>query len=334
MKQKILGVAFDDNYLFAFLLFAFSIFKHSREMPEIRIANVNETLTKASHDIIARFSSFLEIKTTILEASLPHTLAVDSRITIAAYGRLWLADHISDDFVYIDTDSLVMPGWESIYDFLNLLYEDRDLLLAALPALNNKTPPWPIHEGDKTQYRFHSGILVICHRNWNDHFANESNLSWEQIALLSEELNFASHDQTVLQYAAKGKYLKIPYDLVNFATKYTSNTKIITSGVWRKPWTIPKNCYYKYLSSIMLHSDYTELFGVVKELEIFTRFEEEMFEYLAKDPRLLADVISIKKKSQIPTSFLQGFPFTVSQFIYVCLINTRKFVSILSFWKP
>jgi len=333
VNKRILGVAFDDNYLFGFLLFAFSIFKHLREMPEIRIANVNGTLTKNSHQIIEKFTSYLEIKTTIFEASLPGNLAVDSRISLAAYGRFWLADNISDDFVYIDTDSLVMPGWESIYDFLHFLQKDNELLLAALPALANTTPPWPINEGDKTQYRFHSGILVICHRNWTEHFANKSNPSWQQIAQLYEELNFSSHDQTVLQYAAQGKYLPIPDDFVNFATKYTSSTKIVTSGMWRKPWTIPKSSYYKYLNSLMMYQEYNDLFGVVKELELFSRFEDQMFEYLAKDPELLEQVFTIQKKSQNPIDFGLGVPFMVSIFIYGCMISIRKLARILKLSK-
>jgi len=332
-NKKIVGVAFDDNYLFPFLLLAFSIFKNSKEIPEIQVVNVNGTLSHPSKRIIERLTSHLGIKINVLEAFLPDTLAVDSRISIASYGRLWLADHISENFVYIDTDSLVMPGWESIFDFMNLLEENRDLLLAAMPAIENKTPPWPIGIGDKTQYRFHASILLICHKNWTSHFTNEDNLPWEKIALLSDELGFTSHDQSVLQFAAKGKYLPLPDDLVNFATKSSNSPKIITSGTWVKPWTVKKDNYLKYLNSLMMYQDYNDVFGVARELDLFTRFEEEMFDFLAKDPVLLADISVIQKKSQNQLGFSIRVPFLISKFVFVAMTNTRKFLNILKFGK-
>jgi lipopolysaccharide biosynthesis glycosyltransferase len=341
-EKKIVGVAFDDNYLFPFLLLAFSIFKNSKELPEIRVANVNGTLSQPSKRILDRFTSILGMKIDVLEAFLPDTLAINARLSIAAYGRLWLADHISEDFVYIDTDSLVMPGWESIFDFLILLEENRDLLLAAMPALGNKTPPWPIEIGDKTQYRFHSSILVISHRNWTVHFANEKNLPWEKIALLSAELGITQHDpsileftadQSILQFAAKGKYLPLPDDLVNFGTKFSNSTKIISSGTWVKPWTVKKENYLRYLSSLMMYQNYSDVFGVVRELDLFTRFEEEMFDFLAKDPVLLEEVSAIQKKSQNPWGFHISAPFLMGKFVFVAMTYARKFFNILKFWQ-
>jgi lipopolysaccharide biosynthesis glycosyltransferase len=315
------------------LLLAFSIFKNSKELPEIRVVNVNGTLSQPSKGIIHRLTSHLGIKIDLLEAFLPDTLAVDSRISIASYGRLWLADHISEDFVYIDTDSLVMPGWESIFDFLNLLEENRNLLLAAMPATENKTPPWPIDIEDKTQYRFHASVLVISHRNWTVHFANEKNLPWEKIALLSDELGFTSHDQSVLQFAAKGRYLPLPDDLVSFGTKSSNSSKIITSGTWVKPWTVKNENYLRYLNSIMMYQDYRDVFGVVRELDLFTRFEVEMFDFLAKDPVLLADVSAIQKISQNPWGFSISAPFLISKFVFVAITYTRKILNILKFWQ-
>jgi lipopolysaccharide biosynthesis glycosyltransferase len=181
-------------------------------------------------------------------------------------------------------------------DALNL---DSELLLAAMPALENKTPPWPMEKGDETQYRFHSSILVINSRNWKEHFAKQENMPWQKIASMHDELKFVGHDQPVLQYAAQGKYLHLPEDFVNFATKYTQTTRVVTSGVWRKPWTVPRDQYFKYICSLMMYQSFEQVFGVIKELDIYSQYENDMFEYLNCDSKLKQDVLLVKNNSLI-----------------------------------
>jgi lipopolysaccharide biosynthesis glycosyltransferase len=268
----------------------------------------------------------LEIE--IFEASIPKNVRTSSRVSIAGYGRLWLADNLSEDFVYIDTDSLVLPGWEKVFDFVELLDQDRELLLAAMPALENKTPPWPIEIGDETQYRFHSSILVINRRNWKDHFAKPENMPWQKIASMHDELKFVGHDQPVLQYAAQGKYLHLPEDFVNFATKYTQTTRVVTSGVWKKPWTVPRDQYFKYISSLMMYQEYERVFAVIKELDIYSKYEDDLFEYLGTDLALKTEIEKVKNRSQIELQLRQSIPFLVNKMVYQIVTFPRKIAKI------
>jgi len=327
-KTRNVAVGFDDNYLFPFLLLAFSISQNSSTLPKIFIANVNSTLTKESQNLVSRFCSSLGLEIEIFEASIPKNVRTSSRVSIAGYGRLWLADNLSEDFVYIDTDSLVLPGWEKVFDFVELLDQDRELLLAAMPALENKTPPWPIEIGDETQYRFHSSILVINSRNWKDHFAKPENMPWQKIASMHDELKFVGHDQPVLQYAAQGKYLHLPEDFVNFATKYTQTTRVVTSGVWKKPWTVPRDQYFKYISSLMMYQEYERVFAVIKELDIYSKYEDDLFEYLGTDLALKTEIEKVKNRSQIELQLRQSIPFLVNKMVYQIVTFPRKIAKI------
>jgi len=329
-ELKKLCVSFDDNYLFPFLLLAYSISQNSLILPKIFIANVNSTLSQESQNLVNRFCSSLGLEIEILEAIIPKNVRTSSRVSIAGYGRLWLADNLSEDFVYVDTDSLVLPGWEVIFDYIELLSQNRELLLAAMPALKNMTPPWPIKAGDKTQYRFHSSILVINSRNWKDHFAKRENMPWQKIASMHDELKFVGHDQPVLQYAAQGKYLHLPEDFVNFATIRTSNTKIVTSGVWKKPWTVPRGQLFKYINSLMMYQEYSQVFGVVKELDIYLSYEDQMFEYLAQDRRFLSEIQSIRSRSEIRLGAKIGIPFLASRIVYNTFTKLRKGLNLFS----
>jgi len=323
-RKKILGVGFDDNYLYPFLLLVFSISKNSLELPKICIANVNGTLSKESCRIIKEFVSHLKLETEIFEASVPNNVKTSSRVSIAGYGRLWLADNLKEDFVYIDTDSLVLPGWEKIFDFAVELDKYREFLVAAMPALHDRTPPWPISADDKTQYRFHSSVLVINHDNWTEHFSDNNNKSWQQIASMHKELQFQAHDQSVLQYAAQGKYLHLPPDLVNFATISNQATKIVTSGVWRKPWTVPRDQFFKYLNSLMMYQEYEQVFGVVQELNIYLKFEDEMIIFLQKYPDLRREIERVKNSLQFNFSFRENLPFNISKLVFNIMTKGRK----------
>ena len=327
-KTRNVAVGFDDNYLFPFLLLAFSISQNSSTSPKIFIANVNSTLSPESQNLVSRFCSSLGLEIEIFEASIPKNVRTSSRVSIAGYGRLWLADNLSEDFVYIDTDSLVLPGWEKVFDFVELLDQDRELLLAAMPALENKTPPWPIEIGDETQYRFHSSILVINRRNWKDHFAKPENMPWQKIASMHDELKFVGHDQPVLQYAAQGKYLHLPEDFVNFATKYTQTTRVVTSGVWKKPWTVPRDQYFKYISSLMMYQEYERVFAVIKELDIYSKYEDDLFEYLGTDLALKTEIEKVKNRSQIELQLRQSIPFLVNKMVYQIVTFPRKIAKI------
>jgi len=330
-QKKTIGVGFDDNYLYPFLLLAYSISQNSQSLPKICIANVNGTLSEDSCRLIEKFASYLNLEIKVFEASVPDNVRTSSRVSIAAYGRLWLADNLSENFVYIDTDSLVLPGWEEIFDYADLLDQNRELLLGAMPALENRTPPWPIAIGDTTQYRFHSGILIINHKNWTEHFSKKENLPWQKIASMHEELQFVGHDQPVLQYAAQGKYLHLPPDLVNLATKYTQTTKVLTSGVWKKPWTVPRDQFFEYINSMMMYQDYKQVFGVIKELDIYSKFEDEMLDFLEGQPDLKIQVIGVKKAVQTNFSFRENLPFTLSKGLSDLMTNVGKLLNKLKY---
>jgi lipopolysaccharide biosynthesis glycosyltransferase len=323
-KTRNIAVAFDDNYLFPFLLLAFSISKNSSRLPNIYIANVNFTLSKNSQNIAEEFCSFVGLNVKIFEAKVPKNLQTDSRISIAAYGRLWLADNLSEDFVYIDTDSLLLPGWEKIFDFLKLLDQEKKLLFAALPTVVNAPPAWSIEFGDKTHYRFHSGILVVSIKRWKKHFASKVNLPWQEIALRHDVFGSGYHDQSILQYVAQGNFLHLPKDFVNFATKYTLETKVVTSGVWKKPWTVPRDEYFKYISSLMMYQDYKQVFGVIKEIDIFANFEDQLFEHLSSETDLKARIQQIRQETLTSLTRREHIPFLISKNLYNVISYPRK----------
>lgn len=328
--SAIVATSFDDNYLFPFLLLAYSISKNSAIAPQIYCANVNNTLSHENQKTAKAFCALLGLELKVYEATIPQNVQTDSRISVAAYGRLWLADNLSEDFVYIDTDSLVLPGWEKIFEFLTLLDDDRSLLFAAIPDDQISPQFLPVIPGNVAVLSFHSCVLVINKRNWSEHFSIQDNRPWQLIALMHDTLNFKQHDQSVLSYVAQGKFLHLPLDFVNFATKYTYSQKIVTSGVWKpKPWTVRRDQYLKYISSISMHRTYEQVIETIKELDIYNQFEDEMLESLNSVLDLKHEILRIKKLSQKSLIWRKNMPFIISKSLFKFISYPRKLLSIL-----
>lgn len=330
-RSEIVAVSFDDNYLFPFLLLAYSISKNSTIVPQIYCANVNDSLSQKNQKTAKAFCSLIGLEMKIYEATIPQNVQTDSRVSIAAYGRLWLADNLSENFVYIDTDSLVLPGWEKIFEFLTLLDNDRSLLFAAMPDHEISPQFLPIVPGNIDLLSFHSSVLVINKRNWSEHFSIQNNMPWQMIALMHGTLKFKQHDQSVLSYAAQGKFLHLPLDFVDFATKYTYSQKIVTSGVWKpKPWTVRRDQYFKYISSISMHRTYEQVIGIIKELDIYDQFEDEMLESLNSVPDFKHEILRIKKLSQKNLTRRKNMPFIINKSLFEFISYPRKILSLLN----
>jgi hypothetical protein len=122
--------------------------------------------------------------------------------------------------------------------------------------------------------------------------------------------------------------LHLPEDFVNFATKYTQTTRVVTSGVWKKPWTVPRDQYFKYISSLMMYQEYERVFAVIKELDIYSKYEDDLFEYLGTDLALKTEIEKVKNRSQIELQLRQSIPFLVNKMVYQIVTFPRKIAKI------
>ena len=236
--KKIIAMSADDNYVWPLLSLIYSLWKNADDEFEICIANVNGTLSFNNQEIIKSVIDKIQVPYRVVEAFIPSDVKTDARISIASYGRLWLADNLKEDFIYLDADSLAFSGWQEIFKGIQELKSHPNYLLGALAAKTNKGLNWSSEHAEKRQLCFHATCLIISWENWQTNTKKYGQESWHSVAKRSRELNLLAHDQDILQFMAEGDFLHIREGLFELPIRPTRPASIISSGSWIKPWSI------------------------------------------------------------------------------------------------
>jgi len=236
--KKIIAMSIDDNYVWPLLSLIYSLWKNADTEFEICIANVNGTLSINNQEVIKSVIDKMQIPNRIVEALIPSDVKTDSRISIASYGRLWMADNLKEDFIYLDADSLAFSGWQEIFKGIQELKSHPNYLLGALAAKTNRGLNWSSEHAETRQLCFHATCLIISWENWQTNTKKYGQESWHSVAKRSHELNLLAHDQDILQFMAQGDFLHIREGLFELPIRPTRPASIISSSSWIKPWSI------------------------------------------------------------------------------------------------
>lgn len=201
--RKIVGVSFDDKYVYPFLVLAHSLKKCSLGDFEIVIANVNQTLGVKSVQIIIEFCSIFDIDLEFRDVVLDFDIQTDNRFSIATYGRLFLMEILKTRFLYLDVDALAHPGWDRIFiDCGEILDKDKVAVVASIApdAMSTSTQHrYSLNQARqraRSNYFFAMIIFVDPIKLQLSGFSNR----WRDAARDYLSLGFMQHDQDVLNY--------------------------------------------------------------------------------------------------------------------------------------
>ena len=326
--KKIVAMSVDDNYVWPLLSLIYSLWKNAEGEFEICIANVNGTLTSNYQEIIKSVLDIMQIPNRIVEALIPSDVKTDSRISIAAYGRLWMADNLKEDFVYLDADSLAFPGWQEIFKGIQELKSHPNYLLGALAAKTNNGLNWISEHAETRQLCFHSTCLIISWENWQTNTKKYGQESWHSVAKRSHELNLLAHDQDVLQFMAQGEFLHINEGIFELPIRPTRPASIISSGSWIKPWSIrDEDLPVRIYEDLVNHRRPNGAF-FLDEYSAFKSIEIEFFNYLHRiKSEKLINIKSIRENLytyQAPVLLRLKFKFIIKIEKFLSSFHNRK----------
>jgi len=321
-------MSIDDNYVWPLLSLSYSMWKNAEGDFEICIANVNGTLSASSQEIIGSVLGVMQIPNRIVDARIPSDVKTDSRISIAAYGRLWLADNLKEDFVYLDADSLAFAGWQEIFKEIRELKDHPNYLLGALAAKTNRGLNWRSEQADTRQLCFHSTCLIISWENWHTNTEKFGSESWYSISKRSTELNLLAHDQDILQFMAQGDFLHIREGLFELPIRPTRPALIISSGSWIKPWSIreehlPVRIYedivnHRRAGGAFFLDEYTAFKS--NEIELLNYLREVGLKNIAKIENLREKLYTYKP----PSLLMLKFSLIIKLEKFLSVFHTRK----------
>jgi len=295
--KKIVALSIDDNYVWPLLSLCYSLWKNADQSFSVYIANVNGTLSSKNQKLIESVLKTMRLPFQIVEAQIPPDVKTDSRISIAAYGRLWMADNLKEDFIYLDADSLAFEGWQEIFELIPKLKSNPKYLLGASPAKSNHGMNWESEYSDTRLLCFHSTCLVISWENWKNNSKKFGKDSWYAVARRAHELNLLAHDQDTLQCMAQGDFLRIPESLFEIPSRPIPRARIISAGSWTKPWTVRERHLPIRIYQDLLNSRRTDGAYFLDEYHAFKLNEIRFLEFVqSADVKIFEKIIDIRTK--------------------------------------
>ena len=287
LQENTVVTAFDDNYVFPFLVMAHTAKKNSSLSFRFKIAFGKTQLSEKNLSLISSVLSIFEIPFDLIPIELSDDLRPQDHISITAFARLYLADILSKDFLWLDCDLLCRIGWDDIFfEYESALKEntvcaavDGIPLQNLLGSYDNVRNAAMVRMGGNY---FNSGVLLLNTKRWKDLNSTEN---WKEIHSQYQQLGFRYADQCLLNFMCYETFHHIDAKYNVFANVRrnqvrSSMIKILHFPGRDKPWT-----FKKYSSAILFSSVKVRFF-----FQYFNDQKEMINSVRIHDPNLAVDL--------------------------------------------
>jgi lipopolysaccharide biosynthesis glycosyltransferase len=178
MKKRTLLICFDDQYALAAKVFLYNLVKvtpaKTRDNLSIIIGfhpgSLHETHIndlQVLSDKLALTVSFTPLETSMSDSEISE---IEGHLPLSAWLRLVYLCESNEPFVYIDVDTLLLPGWEEIFTQLEVLIELGKPIMACRDMLELPSRYRPLNQGEvlsaSADRYFNSGVLLLNPKEW------------------------------------------------------------------------------------------------------------------------------------------------------------------------
>lgn len=233
MTNRSIVMAFDDNYVFPALVAMYSGRKFYDGQIRVVIGYDPQTLSANSISLINQVCRKLAIEVSFVVVEIPGFLEGVGHISKMSWARMFLIEQLDLDFVWLDSDILLQPGWDQIVSDKNLA-KGSGIAAALDPGVANVEPENAARIAAGMGY-VNAGVLVV----------NPSQIGVEKRdAFMSAmrryaELKFQWMDQDVINYCYAGETGRIPSEFnvqVSISRMKRLEGRILHFSSNAKPW--------------------------------------------------------------------------------------------------
>jgi len=204
-------LAFDNAYLYPFMIFAYSARANSSKPIRFIIILDGENLSNSSILIINQILGLLDIEVEYLHSNFKFERTY-YHVSSVSMQRLLFFDLLDTPFIYMDIDILLTPGWDEILDMK--FFENGVVLKAAsvenealtdmkADNLNRRAAGTILNQAVATDRYFNAGVMIGNPVEWKNFNLHEK---WK-VAFFHdfERLGLEQLDQDLLNYLLIGK---------------------------------------------------------------------------------------------------------------------------------
>ena len=310
----------DDNYVLPFLVMIYSAKINAHEKFHVTLGFDPKVLSENSQDLVAQVLRIIGVPFDFLKLTLSEDMKAMGHISSTSYSRLLLADQISGLMLWLDSDLICLPGWDSIFcENKNLpngavmsVVRDAYVSTMSIESLSNSSNESVRIMG--SDY-FNTGVALIDCDIWKS--LNYPNL-WPTILKESETRGFEYADQCVLNFLCQREVNYLPWRYNSLARAKNHNRKtrpfILHFASGPKPWFYAKTDLRILTTGILLP----------KDVYLYLHYQSNLIKTIVRENRIIGSILReerkrIRSKWNLKHSRILFLPKKI-----IGLLNTRR----------
>jgi lipopolysaccharide biosynthesis glycosyltransferase len=336
-KVNTIVTGHNTGYVYPWMLMARTCALTTTGSFKMIAANMNNSMDASDIRFMSEYAKYLGIKLEILDLALPEDLMKQLGKMAIGYISLLFLDELDEDFVWLDSDLILKPGWERIFD----LGSDKELggkriKYPVIRAAKDREATVKQHKIKNTngaylknpQNYFNCGVMWLSPSNWKKFKLDQA---WKDVVRRESELGLEFIDQDILNYLLFDK-VEIMSKRLNYITgDFHLNDPLITHFAgYPKPWVLSPKAKAMYIAREALNADRPR-FRPSRE----GKFKTEYLEYWRLEAEMLDDLklnrvdlyseaLTRKKSITKDLNFQERIKFNIARVLSVEFANVLK----------
>jgi len=240
------AVAIDSNMVFPLAILLSSLSAHSHTPPGLTMGYLEGALDVTEREFLSAVCEHLGLDYQWLELGNDPRFINQGHISPTTFAKFLLADAIKESHLWLDADTVVLPGWEEIFALIQRAKKTSGLVVARRDDTHADPPAQA--EG---ALPFNAGVLGWPKRPRKD---------WSSVLTSLEEV--ATQEQYLFNklYAPEATWVSEKFNMLTYRTDRLSSESppfIIHYAGAHKPWHLPRTLAGRCLS---YHCPWSEWF--------------------------------------------------------------------------
>ena len=292
----------DNNYVWPWMVSIFSASLHSQKNIKVGLGVIKDTFLIENLIVIQNFCRSLKIDLVYKEFAFDFEVQLE-HLPKETYIRILWMDALDERFLWLDSDTLALPGWDEIFSYLGPKENEPIICAAEDKKINSKRKEFSTNLAylKAADGYFNAGVFLANPLKWKE---KEYDQTWKEVGANFRELGFIHHDQDILNYVLSNDKRLIPGEF-NVISSHPTQVlqKIVHFAGGPKPWQLDESSY-KYFASIenlKVRGSQEGAFSGKNwlfEFENYKRHEEQLLLFFHQDKKLQENLRMLQSQAQ------------------------------------
>ena len=209
----------DDNYLLPFLVMVYSAKINSQVNFHISLGFDARALSSNNRELLAKVLNLIDVSFSFVELELSEDMGKNGYLPATTYSRLLLADKNSGLMIWLDSDLLCLPRWDSLFIVPDNLPNGKVLSAVRDAKIFNLGSSYAKQSNNEslrimgTDY-FNTGVILIDCDTWKNLNYPQK---WPKLLEEYDTRGFEWQDQCILNFLCQRQVNYLPWEYNTFS---------------------------------------------------------------------------------------------------------------------